>query len=178
MYPGAKPAPESHANRGMDFEAALNEMHALYESTRQAKVVKGFVPTVLVKGGQWAKPIGKSTVDYTGVIAGGRFVAFDAKDINAKSIPLTDLQEHQREYLSFVRTLGAIAFVLVRFRRRDIYAIPIRAWDMAVVARTANVDMAEPVGKWVPTGKASINMAELPDKWRVEGYDWLKAVIR
>ncbi len=174
MFSGARSASESHANRGMDFEAALNELHALYEARGIAQIRKQYVPSLPVKDGKWAKVIGRSTVDYVGQLGGGRFVAFDAKDCAEKRIGLERLQEHQLKFLEYARMLGGLAFVLVRFERRTVYLIPVEAWRWAVEAHGAGHGVyVESVG-WTATGKASISMKELPDEWRVDGYDWAK----
>ncbi len=81
MFEGVRPAPpDNRANRGMDFEGRLEGVHARYAATGAARVDKQYVKALPVKNGQWAKVIGRCTVDYTGVMRGGRMVAFDAKD--------------------------------------------------------------------------------------------------
>ena len=182
MWAGAKAAPASHANRGMDLEKALAIVHDHYARTGEAFVGKQHIPTQIVKGGQWAKVIGKSTVDYVGLMRGGRFVAFDAKECREQRIELSRLQEHQYEYLKEVERLGGAAFVLVRFVLRDklpqVYAVPFEAWRWAVEAHGAGQKvLAEKLGWWA-TGKASINVKEMKSEWTVDGVDWLKTAER
>jgi len=178
MFSGAKGTPESHANRGMDFETALNEMHELYEARGVAQIRKQYVPSLPVKDGKWAKVIGKSTVDYVGQLGRGRFVAFDAKDCAEKRISLERLQDHQLRFLEYASMLGGLAFILVRFGRRTVYMIPVEAWRWAVEAHRAGHSVyVESLG-WTATGKASINIKELPAEWRVDGYDWAAALRR
>lgn len=139
---------ESAANRGMEFEKQLTVIHALYARKGLARIEKNYVPTQPVSDGKWARVIGKGIVDFTGVTAGGRFVAFDAKDCAGHRIDHSRLPEHQQEYLCQVDALGGAAFVLVRFDRHDVYRVPIIAWKTL-----CNDDMRP--------------------EWAVEGLDWL-----
>lgn len=167
---------ESHANRGMAFEAALNWQHAQYEAQKVAQVHKEYLPTLPVKDAKWAKVVGKSTVDYVGQLAGGRFVAFDAKDCAGKRIELDRLQEHQLRFLTLADALGGLAFVLVRFERQRAYAVPALAWKWAEEAhRAGHAVYVEEIG-WTATGKASINEKEMKEEWAVEGTDWARTV--
>lgn len=175
MWAGAKAAPASHANRGMGFEGDLNAMHAEYARLQTALVGKQHVPTQIVKGGQWAKVIGKSTVDYVGVMHGGRLVAFDAKECREERIDLSRLQDHQLEYLLEVEALGGLSFVLVRFPCGT-YAVPGKVWYWAAEARRARQKVALETFDWTATGKASINVGEMKDEWKVDGADWLRTV--
>lgn len=173
LFPRAKAgAVDGHKNRGMGLEKALAQMHAVYAASGKAQINKQYLPTQPVKDGQWAKVIGRSTVDYTGVMAGGRMVAFDAKDCAGDKIELSRLQEHQREYLEEVDALGGWAFVLVRFGRGTVYRIPIMAWSHAIVAKCAPEARRLALDGWTPSGRAHIKAAELPEKWRIEGCDW------
>ena len=45
---------ESHANRGMAFETALNWQHAQYEAQKVAQIHKEYLPTLPVKDAKWA----------------------------------------------------------------------------------------------------------------------------
>lgn len=177
MFAGAKGITKSHANRGMAFEEQLKWQHALYLRQGIAKMDKQYIPSLPVKDGKWAKVIGKSTVDFSGELRGGQHVAFDAKDCAGKRIELDRLQTHQLQHLEEIDALGGLAFVLVRFERRTVYMIPVEAWRWAVEAHRAGHEVCvESIG-WTATGKASINMKELPAEWRADGYDWA-AVLR
>ncbi len=178
MFDWARAPGESHANRGMDFEKALNYMHAEYERDRRAQIHKQYVPALPVKDGKWAKVIGRSTVDYEGQLAGGRFVAFDAKDCAGKRIDLDRLQPHQLAFLKLTEALGGLSFVLVRFERARVYAVPIRAWRWAVEAHRAGRGIYVEELDWTATGKNSMNEKEMKEEWRTEGCDWEKTVVR
>ena len=173
MFEGARSgAADNHANRGMAFEEQLKWQHALYQKRGIAKMDKQYIPSLPVKDGKWAKVIGKSTVDFAGVLNGGRHVAFDAKDCAEKRIALDRLQPHQIEHLEEISLHGALAFVLVRFERQRVWMVPVEAWRWAVEAHRAGHEVWVDGLRWMATGKASINEKELKPEWRVEGYDW------
>lgn len=179
LFTGAKNMPpDRRANRGMDLEGRLEAVHELYAAVGAARVDKQYVKALPVRDGQWAKVIGRCTVDYTGVMRGGRMVAFDAKDAHGTRIALERLMPHQREYLQQVEQVGGCAFVLARFEAKNgekrVYAIPIRAWCLAVQAHETGKLCA--LEGFESTGKASIAMDELPERWRVKEYDWLSVV--
>lgn len=171
LFPRVKPPRESHANRGMEFENELKVMHALYARRGLARIEKNYVPTQPVRNGQWAKVIGKAIVDFSGLTAGGRFVAFDAKDCVGHRIELDRLADHQFGYLGQVQALGGWAFVLVRFARQYVYRIPFDAWADAALMREGF--KAETVDGWRPKYAASIGMADMKPHWAVDGVDWL-----
>lgn len=173
MFEGMKAgAADNHANRGMSFEDALRWQHALYEKQGVARMDKQYIPTLPVKDGRWAKVVGRSTVDFTGEMAGGRFVAFDAKDCAGRRIDLARLQTHQLKYLEDTARLGGLAFVLVRFERQRAYRIPVAAWRWAIEAHRAAHEVYVEELDWTATGRNSINEKDLPQAWRVEGTDW------
>lgn len=178
MFEGVHAPSEDHANRGMGFERDLNAMHAEYERTKRAQMHKQFLPTQPVRDGRWARVIGRSTVDYVGQLAGGRFVAFDAKDCAGKRIDLERLQPHQLTFLNVVDAIGGTGFVLVRFERARVYVIPIRAWRWAAEAHRAGHSIYVEELDWTATGKNSLNEKEMKDEWRVEGCDWEKTVAQ
>lgn len=169
---------ESHANRGMAFETALNWQHAQYEAQKVAQVHKEYLPTQPVKDAKWAKVIGKATVDYVGQLAGGRFVAFDAKDNAGKRIEMNRLQAHQLRFLEITEALGGLGFVLVRFERARVYVVPVKAWKWACEAHRAGREVYVEDIDWTATGKASINEREMKAEWMVDGTDWATTMRR
>lgn len=62
----------------------------------------------------------KSTVDFIGIVQ-GVFIAFDAKETNLKSLPLSNIHEHQIEYMKDVDKQGGLAFIIVHFKFNDTY---------------------------------------------------------
>lgn len=149
--------------KAKSFQCVLDEMHKFYRAFYSMRIEKDV----------------RSTVDYVGALKGGRMVAVAAKDCQGDKIDLSRLQEHQRLYLDEVQALGGLAFVLVRFGCGTVARIPIRAWDYALAARCApeTADTME-VDGWTPSGKAHIKLAEVPDRWKVEGYHWANWAIR
>lgn len=108
--PGAGPA-----YRGADFEDELRTTHEDYQRRGLAVVSKHEVRKVRRRDGTviYAQ---KSISDFTGLLAGGVFVAFDAKSIRsrARTWKPDARQLHQLAYLQQVVELGGIAFYLVR----------------------------------------------------------------
>lgn len=176
LFPGAKPPRESNANRGMEFEHELLVMHQLYRLRKLAVVEKNHCPTQIVQGGQWAKITGKAIVDFTGCLANGRFVAFDAKDCVENRIELNRLAPHQLEYLGGVHALGGLAFILVRFERKHVYRIPVDRWYEADYYR-AYGKPRESVDGWKPKNRSSLVMSDMKPEWAVDGVDWIKGVV-
>lgn len=165
----------SLANRGLALEKELQAVHDFYAKHGLARIDKQQVRAAFTGENRMAKIIGKSTVDYTGVLAGGRFVAFDAKDCADKRIPLNRLQEHQAEYLMAVDALGGMAFVLARFEYKHVYRIPIDVWVAADLAHHFGAKYAtKRVDGWMPTGMASLSINDMREEWAVRGVDWLR----
>jgi recombination protein U len=112
-----------HANRGRFFEEYLQHLHTRYREQGRARI--DLIPTPTRprngrNGVTWA-PVQKGIVDFVGILAGGRFVAFDAKSTRntrswrvkaSRRSPGNDTT-HQWEYLSEVQALGGLAFYLI-----------------------------------------------------------------
>jgi recombination protein U len=62
----------------------------------------------------------KSTVDFIGLIQGVA-VAFDAKETNLKSLPLSNIHQHQVDYMTEFNHQGGLSFILVHFKMVDEY---------------------------------------------------------
>jgi penicillin-binding protein-related factor A (putative recombinase) len=155
-----------HANRGRFFEEYLHHLHARYRQQGRARI--DFIPTPTrphnSQGGVAWVPVRKGTVDFVGVLAGGCFVAFDAKTTrNSRSWRVKTSRRspgndttHQWEYLADVHELGGLAFYLV-------YAEPL---DRVFVAL-----MPFPVGERQLFAEM-IEVAKDENGW----WDWLSAV--
>lgn len=108
---------------GAAFEQYLDAQHTLFERQGRACVAK--VPTPVQITSARGRMIrgrkeSKVWVDYTGVIRGGRAVAFDAKSTKAKSrFAFSLVSDFQRGKLATVAKLGGVAFLLVRRRQVD-----------------------------------------------------------
>lgn len=164
-----------YGNRGMEFEHQLAMMHRMYQLRGLARIEKNYVPTQPVKNGQLAKVLGKAIVDFTGLMAGGRYVAFDAKDCVERRIMLERLPDHQLGYLQEVQALGGLAFVLVRLRRFDVFRVPVDAWQDAETQHRYG-KMPERADGWKPKNVASLCVEDMLPEWRVNGVDWLEGV--
>jgi penicillin-binding protein-related factor A (putative recombinase) len=118
-----------YANRGRFFEEYLQYLHNRYRAEGRARIDFISVPTQPRKDAgrvTWV-PAGKGIVDFVGLLAGGRFVAFDAKSTrktdawrvktNRRS-PRNDT-EHQWDYLRQVHELGGLAFYLIFAEQLD-----------------------------------------------------------
>lgn len=115
----------SHANRGKNFEQLIEQTNRAYEFQDIALVHK--IPNDWIIQRDWktkaitrAFPSGKSTIDFNGVLKGGRAIGFEAKETtNKTSFPLKNIKPHQIEYLNTFAALQGIAFYLIRFSTFD-----------------------------------------------------------
>ena len=106
---------QSQAYRGLDFEEELKVTHEEYRCLGLALITKHEVRKVARRGGGIVYAA-KSVSDYTGVLKGGCFVAFDAKSLAKprETWRPDPRQAHQLEYLLAVADLGGLAFYLLR----------------------------------------------------------------
>tara|TARA_Y100000034_G_C6795341_1_gene356424 strand:- start:583 stop:942 length:360 start_codon:yes stop_codon:yes gene_type:complete len=101
--------------RGNELEKKANKANLGYRKRKEALILKVPVPILYTAKGLVVQ---QSTVDYTGLIKGGKFIAFDAKETqNKTSFPLRNIHEHQLNYLELVEELGGIAFFLIHFKK-------------------------------------------------------------
>ncbi|PZW01438.1 Holliday junction resolvase RecU [Metamycoplasma auris] len=63
---------------------------------------------------------GKSSVDYYGVL-NGRFIAFEAKSTEENTLPLSNIRNHQIEYLNMVEKHKGIAFWIIYFKVQNTF---------------------------------------------------------
>jgi recombination protein U len=134
-YPkGIKPLPEgkgikkskklhlghSAANRGMGFEADINESNAYYLEHDLCLVTKRPTPINVVKvdythGAKITQAYfeTQSTTDYNGVYQ-GHYLDFEAKSTQSKtSFPLHNIPQQQIDHLKRVIHHGGIAFFII-----------------------------------------------------------------
>lgn len=124
------------ANRGMDFEKAINTTNEYYLEKDLALITKRPTPINVVKvdyehdckivSAYFEK---QSTTDYNGVYK-GHYLDFEAKTTNSKtSLPINNIPIQQIEHLKSVNKHGGIAFFLVYWRTlHEVYLI--KANDM------------------------------------------------
>lgn len=99
--------------RGKQLEKLANVANLKYAKKKKVCILKVPTPVELTSKGPIIRP---STVDFTGLIQGGQYIAYDAKDTKVKTrFDLKNIHGHQLEYLQTVEELGGIAFFLIRF---------------------------------------------------------------
>lgn len=99
--------------RGKQLEKTANKANIKYRKKKSALIEKVPTPIMITKNGLIPKP---STVDYVGLIHGGQFLAFDAKETKVTTrFDLKNIHAHQRAYLNYVEDLEGIAFFLIHF---------------------------------------------------------------
>lgn len=117
-------------NRGMVFEAMIDLTNQRYDRLGLAVVNKRPTPVKVLKiaagritSGYYEKA---STVDYDGLIPGGRSIVFEAKSVNSLDrFDLKNLHDHQVDYLLKCHKMDGIAFLLVEFKKhRKTYLLP------------------------------------------------------
>lgn len=150
--------------RGEAFEAQLCEQHAAYRRDGLADVEK--IPTPALVMGRtkkdrrgrtcfpacWAQ---RTSVDFGGVLAGGRAVRIEAK-YRAEMLTGRDIADHQRDALRRCHDLSGLALLLVR------------VWPQTWVV-PAEVLWLPGVKTWRPARLDEIGA-------RVAGCDWLRAL--
>ena len=109
-------------NRGMGFEADINQSNAYYNDNNICLITKRPTPINIVKVDytRGAKITNayfekQSTTDYNGVYK-SRYIDFEAKNTkNKTSFPLANIPSQQIEHLKKVIKHGGIAFFLIQF---------------------------------------------------------------
>ena len=135
----------SYKNRGMELEKKIdiaNKMYSIGHGLKRTYVASVHkIPTnVQITKELPGKVIGfkkkGELVDYVGTLLGGHAIAFDAKQTKGKSLPLSNLHDHQYEFLKTWYNLGATTFLIVYFSEEDkYYRLPFKdlrnAWEGA-----------------------------------------------
>ncbi len=114
------------ANRGMGFEADINDANAFYNEKEIALITKRPTPINIVKvdyshGARITDAYfeHQSTTDYNGIYR-GRYLDFEAKSTRSKtSFPLGNISIHQIQHLKNVIKQNGIAFFLIHFSLVD-----------------------------------------------------------
>lgn len=112
----------SAGNRGMSFEAGINETNAYYNEKGLCLVTKRPTPIKVVQVDYSHGPKitsafyeSQSTTDYNGVYQ-GHYLDFEAKETRSKtSFPLANIPIQQIEHLEKVIAQKGIAFFLIHF---------------------------------------------------------------
>lgn len=117
-----KKSPVLQGNRGMSFEADINESNAYYRDRGLCLITKRPTPINVVKVDYTHGAVitqayfeTQSTTDYNGVCE-GRYIDFEAKSTrNKASFPLANIPPQQIEHLKRVLKQNGIAFFLIHF---------------------------------------------------------------
>ena len=110
------------ANRGMDFEKAINSSNAYYDDVKRAIISKRPTPIHIVKvdyknncritDAYFEK---QSNADYNGVYR-GKYIDFECKETKSKTaLSFHNISAHQIKHLEKVLLHGGIAFFLIYF---------------------------------------------------------------
>ncbi len=116
---------DSRGLRGSQFETVINQANEKYRELRLGLVQK--IPTPI-------KPVEiddnrhitlayfekKSTVDYIGVVQSFP-ICFDAKECASTSFALSNVHEHQFNFMADFEAQGGISFLLIHFTGVDKY---------------------------------------------------------
>lgn len=121
--------PISHANRGMNLEALINEANKYYIENNLVYITKKPTPIGIVSvSDDEKKMITKaffkepSTLDYSGVYK-GRYIEFDAKETNSTtSFPISNILGHQIDYIKKIINHKAIVFLIIKIKN-EFYVI-------------------------------------------------------
>ena len=71
----------------------------------------------------------KSTVDYIGVVQ-GISICFDAKETSKDFLPMSNIHNHQVEFMNAFHKQGGEAFLIVYFKKyEEYYLLPIEVLD-------------------------------------------------
>lgn len=120
------PSWNSRGLRGSTLEELINLTNEKYRSHKLALVQK--IPTPI-------KPIAidkntrhitlayfeqKSTVDYIGTVQGIP-ICFDAKECSGTTFPLSNIHEHQIQFMKEFEQQKGIAFLILYFASKDIF---------------------------------------------------------
>ncbi len=112
-------------HRGYSLEQDLNESNEYYLTFDKAVIHKKPTPIQIVKVDYPSRSSAKiieayfkipSTTDYNGIYK-GKYIDFEAKEINKMSFPFQNIHPHQIEHLDKVLRHGGIAFIVMAFTK-------------------------------------------------------------
>lgn len=115
-----------HAFRGMAFERLIEKANKQYEDLGIAIVEKQEIQKKVFHGEMVYMK--KGAPDFIGFGPGGQGIAFDAKSIEGKNLPLKMIVRriHQYYFLQKAEQLGAKAFYLVEFKNEGkVFILPL-----------------------------------------------------
>lgn len=119
-----------HGLRGSALEEAINFSNAVYQENKLALIQKIPTPITPIDIDRESRQITlayferKSTVDYIGVVQ-GIAVCFDAKECKTNTFSLSNLHEHQIEFMKNFEEQGGVAFLILHYTHLDeMYYLP------------------------------------------------------
>lgn len=132
--PNKKKKPIDFANRGMSFEAEINQTNQYYLDRNIAVIHKKPTPVQIVKVDYPKRSAAvikeayfkeASTTDYNGIY-NGRYIDFEAKETkNKTSFPLSNFHEHQIIHMENCLNQKGIVFVLLFFSsNKEYFLVP------------------------------------------------------
>ena len=142
-------------SRGKNLESRIIRANIEYRTSGRAFILyKGTSVTITTQGAM----LEKGPPDFEGLLAGGRYISFDAKECGSTtSFPFSGIREHQMEHLKLVNSLGGLGFFLVHFYNVD----KDRAYKLPIDFLTPYWDI------YKSGGKASISIKEFNPLWLV-----------
>lgn len=120
------PSWNSRGLRGSTLEELINLTNEKYRTSHLALIQKIPTPIKPIKIDSDSRHITlayfeqKSTVDYIGAVQGIP-VCFDAKECALDTFPLHNIHEHQVEFMKEFEMQKGIAFLLIYFKKQDVF---------------------------------------------------------
>ncbi|WP_230399895.1 Holliday junction resolvase RecU [Novisyntrophococcus fermenticellae] len=131
----------SRGLRGSTLEDLINRTAEQYREKGLALIQKVPTPITPINIDKESRHITlayfekKSTVDYIGAVQGIP-VCFDAKECATDSFPLSNVHDHQADFMEDFEKQGGIAFFLLYYTARDVYYY-LRLCDLQVFRKRA-----------------------------------------
>jgi len=128
LFEGGKPMAswKSRGLRGSMLEEMINITNTKYREKKLALIQKVPTPITPINFDKENRLINlayfeqKSTVDYIGVVQGVP-VCFDAKECAGDIFSLNNVHEHQINFMKEFEEQDGVAFLLIYFKKHDIY---------------------------------------------------------
>lgn len=120
------PSWNSRGLRGSMLEEMINLTNCKYREKKLALIQKVPTPITPINIDKECRHITlayfeqKSTVDYIGVVQGVP-VCFDAKECASDTFNIRNVHEHQISFMKEFEEQNGIAFLLIYFKKKDIY---------------------------------------------------------
>lgn len=136
----------------MRLESLINEANDFYYASNIALINKISTPLKIKKvkdNNVYSQLYKKSTVDYCGIYK-GKFICFEAKSCESKtSFPLSNIKEHQIEYMKKIDSFGGVSFVILEMNYySEYYIISIKhIVDILKIKNSINYEQIKMLGR-------------------------------